>query len=299
MISLKSKIKAFSLLFFLLFSFTYCGQTKQIDNSLVVTIEPQRYFLEQIVGDKFEVTSLTTTGSNPESFDPAPSQMIALNNSKAYFKIGFLGIENTLVEKVKDETKLNIVDCSKNIDIIEEEHHHHDHEEAHSHTHGHAGGDPHYWSSISSAKIILKNMLDAVILLDNENKDFYTENYQKEINKINHTDSIIQSALENSNNKAFIIYHPALSYFAREYNLEQLSIEQDGKNPSPAQLKNLIDEALKKNVQAVFIQQEFDTKNTEVIAKQLNAKTYSINLLTYDWHEEMIKIANTIAGKDE
>lgn len=276
-----------------------CNSKKSEENQLLVTIEPQRYFLEQIVGGNFKVSSLVPSGANPESFDPAPSQMIALSNSEAYFKIGFFGIENTLIDKIKDEAKLKIVDCSNGITIIEGCDHEHHAEHDHGHHHGgHAGGDPHYWSSISSAKAIINNMLEAVCQIDEQNKELYTTNYQKEIARINHTDSIIQSLLDQSSSKAFVIYHPALSYFAQEYNLEQLSIEQDGKSPSPNQLKILIEEAIAKNVKVVFMQQEFDTKNAEIVAEQIGAKIYTINPLSYDWHDEMIKIASYIAGED-
>lgn len=280
------------------FLLSNCSRIATNSDSLSVTIEPQRYFLEQIVGDKFKVTSLVPSGSNPESFDPTPSQMMALDKSKAYFKIGFLGIETSLVDKIKNQSNLQITDCSNRIDIIQDDHQH-DEDIDHDHQHGHDGGDPHYWSSINSAKIILENMYNEICRLDEENKDIYTSNYQAELGRINDTDSIIKSLLDKSNSTAFVIYHPALSYFAKEYNLEQLSIEQDGKNPSPAQLKNLIDEAKNKNVKAVFIQAEYDSKNAEVIANQLGASTYSINLLSYEWHDEMIKIAKAIAGENE
>ena len=78
-----------------------------------------------------------------------------------------------------------------------------------------------------------------------------------------------------------------------------MSIEHEGKNPAPAQLKNLIDQAKEKKVSVVFIQQEFDIKNAEIVAEQIGAKTLSINLLAYDWHDEMVKIAKAIAKQNE
>lgn len=292
MISLVKNIKYLVICVFMSALTLSCVQKETKSNMLSVTIEPQRYFLEKIVGDHFKVTSLVPSGANPESFDPTPSQMMALDKSRVYFKIGFLGIENTLVDKIKQQSELKIVDCSKGIRIIEEEHHHHDEGQQ---NHGHDGGDPHYWSSINSSKVILKNMYEEISLLDADNKEFYTSNYQHELSKINDTDSIIRSLLDQSKSKAFIIYHPALSYFAEEFSLEQLTIEQEGKSPSPAHLKQLIDEAKEKNVKAVFVQAEYDSKNASVIASQIGADTYSINLLSYDWHDEMLKIAKAIA----
>lgn len=276
--------------------FLSCSGNKADSTDLVVTIEPQRYFLEQIAGDKYTVTSLVSQGANPESFDPSPSQMMILSKSKAYFKIGFLGVENTLIEKLKDESKLNIIDCSVGIDIIKQNHRHGNNNH---HLYAHAGGDPHYWNSTVSAKTILTNMLNAMVKLDPENKIIYTNNYQQEIAKISDTDSIIKDILSETESQAFVIYHPSLSYFAREHHLEQLSIEHEGKNPAPAQLKQLIDEAKEKKVKAVFVQQEFDTKNAEIIAREIGAEIYSINLLSYNWHDEMIKIAQAIAQKHE
>ena len=93
----------------------------------------------------------------------------------------------------------------------------------------------------------------------------------------------------------FIIYHPALSYFARDYNLEQFSIEFDGKSPSPAQMKELVDLARSENIQVVLIQQEFDVKNTQVIAQEIGAKSYVINPLALDWEDELIRLAKILS----
>lgn len=298
MISLRNNKLIIAALLLGLTLFFSCGKSKVDSTNLSVTIEPQRYFLEQIVGDNYTVNSLVPQGANPESFDPAPSQMMLLSQSKAYFKIGFLGIENTLIDKIKYDNNLNIIDCSVGITLVDHEcseDHDHNHDGEHEHSHSHAGGDPHYWSSITSGKIMLENMLNAIISLDPDNKDVYTSNYQAEIAKINDTDSIIKDILSKSECKSFVIYHPSLSYFAQEYGLEQLSIEREGKNPAPTQLKSLIDEARDRGVKAFFIQQEFDAKNAEIIAKEIGAQTYTINLHSYDWHDEMTKIAKAIA----
>lgn len=271
-------------------------------NILSVTIEPQRYFLEQLVGDKYIVNCVVPTGANPESFDLSPTQLMSVNKSLIYFKVGFLGIENTWIKNIGETNPdIRFIDSSIGIPLIEEGHADCGHEEEH-HSHGgeHAGGvDPHTWSSPATARIMVKNMFDAVVKSDSVNKDFYTANYNKLITEINHTDSIIKTYIDNAACKSFIIYHPALSYFAQEYRLEQLTVENDGKSPSPSYMKDLIDKAKEEGVKAVFIQQEFDPKNTETVAAALNVKPVSVNLLSYNWSEEMIKIARVIAGKHE
>lgn len=254
---------------------------------LSVTIEPQKYFLEQLVGDKYTVNSLVPAGANPETFDPVPSQLISVSKSKIFFTLGSLSIENVLVEKIKENNpNILFVNCSDNISLIEDDSHHNC--DASS---PHHGGDPHIWSSPSTAKIIIRNMYDSLLSFDEENRSYYENRYNKLIRVVDSTDMEIKNHLEKVLHKDFIIYHPALSYYAQEYGLKQYVIEQDGKNPTPKQLANLIDAAKEKQIEVVFVQQEYDTKNAETIAKAINARIVPINLLNYHWSDEMINIA--------
>lgn len=264
---------------------------------LAVTIDPQKYFLETITGNHYKVECIVPSGSNPESADFTPSQMMNLDKSVVYFKIGYLGIENALIEKVsKSNNNLKVINCSHGIQPIGDAHIHHDGDKhSHDHAHGHVGGDPHTWSSVKSARIIADNMYKTLIGIDKKNEVDYTSNYNKLLAEFNETDSIIKSYLKNAPSKSFIIYHPALSYFAEEYGLTQYSIEHEGKNPSPSQLKELVDKAKQEGIKVVFIQREFDTKNAQTIAEAIGGKTIPINLLSYYWSEEMIKIAKALA----
>ena len=185
-------------------------------------------------------------------------------------------------------------------DEDEHEHHHHDHEDGETcscghHHHHHGGVDPHIWSSIAGAKAIAWNTLNAFIALDPDNTDYFWQNYNKLSDEIDKTDAEIKKLLDPLTDRTFIIYHPALTYFANEFNLTQLCIEMDGKEPSPAQLKQLVETARANNARVVFIQQEFDQKNAELIAGETGCKLTVINPLAYDWSKEMIHIAKALA----
>lgn len=108
------------------------------------------------------------------------------------------------------------------------------------------------------------------------------------------TDEKILACLEKGE-KSFLIYHPALSYFARDYGLTQISIEEGGKEPSPAQLKALINRCREQHVQVVFVQKEFDTRNAEMIAQELDVPIVTINPLSYRWEEEMLHVARALS----
>lgn len=265
---------------------------------LTVTIEPQRYFLDHIVGDAFTINTLVPPGTSPETYEPAPSVMVDMANSNIYFMVGDLGFEDAWSKRLAENNPgVRIVNCSEGIERMEGECHDHDHAHGHTHDHSHSGADPHVWSSPLASKIIARNMLDAVVEIDPDNADTYRANYEQLIGKIERTDSLIRDLLSIAPSKSFIIYHPALGYFARDYGLQQHSMEFEGKNPSPAQIRVLVDLAKKEQINTVFIQREFDTKNASVIAGEIGAEIFEIDPLRYEWDDELLKIASIIARK--
>ena len=272
------------------------GGDKRADERIVsVTIEPQRYFAEKIAGDKFKINCVVPAGQSPETYDPTPQQMVQVGKSQGYLRIGSIGFEQAWMDNIRNNNPgLKVFDLSEGIDLLkspeeEEEHDHHHH-------HHHPGGvDPHTWSSISGAKVIAKNTLDAFVSLDSENKEYYQANYEQLTKEIEETEKTVSGLLRSLDNKTFIIYHPALTYLANEYGLTQLCIEMDGKEPSPAQLKELVETAREHNAKVVFIQREFDQKNAELIAKETGCRLIPINPLDYDWGKEMIHIAKSLA----
>lgn len=281
--------------------------TKQANETVVtVTIEPQRYFAEKIAGDKFKINCVVPAGQSPETYDPTPQQMIQIGRSIAYLRIGPIGFEQAWMDKIRENNpKLQVFDTSEGMNLLTDtegddhahEHGTHDHdahagEEAHHH---HGGVDPHIWSSIAGAKAVAWNTLNAFIALDPDNTEYFWQNYNKLVDEIDKTNTEIKQLLAPLTDRTFIIYHPALTYFANEFNLTQLCIEMDGKEPSPAQLKRLVETARANNARVVFIQQEFDQKNAELIAKETGCKLTVINPLAYDWTKEMIHIAKALA----
>ena len=268
-----------------------CSNKVPQENIITVTIEPQRYFAEQLADSLFQIECMVPTGTSPETYDPAPAQIAKLARSKAYFCIGYIGFEEAWIEKLQENyPEMPFFDNSRGVPLIEFGHFHGDHFHA-------TGADPHIWSSPKTARLIAQNMYTALVMIDPENTDFYAGNLKKLLEKIDAIDEKVTQILQNSSQKAFIIYHPALSYFARDYGLTQYSVEEDGKEPSPEQLKSLIEAAKEKGVKTVFIQQEFDKKNAELIAKETGCKLIAINPLSYNWEEETLNIAQALSDE--
>lgn len=263
---------------------------------ITVTLEPLRYLTEAIAGDRFTVVSMIPKGTSPETYDPTPQQLVELARSKAYFRIGYIGFEQTWTDKLTDNAPhLQFFDMSQGVDLIYDNthvHHHTANEKEHQHA---IGVEPHIWNSAVNAQIIAGNILSAIRNIDKGNEDFYLERYNTLCRKIEHTDSLIRQTLATPGaDHAFMIYHPALSYFARDYGLHQIPIEAGGKEPSPAHLKALIDTCSSENVHVIFVQPEFDRRNAELIAQQTGTRVVDINPLSYDWETEMLNIAQAL-----
>ena len=168
-----------------------CGDKRADERIVSVTIEPQRYFAEKIAGDKFKINCVVPAGQSPETYDPTPQQMVQVGKSQGYLRIGSIGFEQAWMDNIRNNNPgLKVFDLSEGIDLLkspeeEEEHDHHHH-------HHHPGGvDPHTWSSISGAKVIAKNTLDAFVSLDPENKEYYQANYEQLTKEIGETEKTV------------------------------------------------------------------------------------------------------------
>lgn len=267
-----------------------CGSKQQQTGkpTLTVTLEPLRYFTEAIAGDKFDVTSMVPKGSSPETYDPTPQQLVNLDKSTAYLRIGYIGFEQTWMDKLVSNTPhLKVFDTSKGIDPIRAEGHRHG-------DHFHEGGvEPHIWNSARNASVIADNIYAALCELDEANAPYYKERLDSVQQVIAQTDKEVRQLLQNADT-TFLIYHPALSYFARDYGLKQISIEEGGKEPSPTHLKELIETCRRDHAHIIFVQQEFDTRNAKLIADEVGLTVVPINPLSYEWQEEMINVAKAL-----
>ena len=280
------------------------GEEKRTEHSddkpiITVSIEPLRYFTEAIAGDHFNVVSMVPKGSSPETYDPTPTQLMSLSQSTAYLRIGFIGFEQMWMDRLTDNAPhLQVFDTSHGIDLILQEGLH---EEPYADKpyHIHSGPEPHVWNSPANARIIAANVFKALCILDHPHRDEYLTRYDSLCTIIDRTDSLCREILAQPEaDHAFMIYHPALSYFARDYDLLQLPIEAGGKEPSPAHLKELVELCKEEDIHVIFVQPEFDRRNAELIARQTGTRVADINPLAYDWEAEMLRTAKELAKEN-
>ena len=82
--------------------------------------------------------------------------------------------------------------------------------------------------------------------------------------------------------KAFIVYHPALTYYARDYGIRQEAVETDGKEPSAKRLAELIRMAREEGIHKIFYQKQFPVSVVETIARDIDARAVEFDPLRED-----------------
>lgn len=259
---------------------------------LTVSIIPQKFLAEFIAGDKFDVQAMLPTGSNHETYEPAPRDMEKISASDLYLALGALDFELTWLDRFKSSNpKMQVINTSQGI-VMLSGHNHGDEDNTEHKSHG---TDPHTWLSPSCMKIQAANICTALSASDTANSSFYFQNLQRFNALADSADRIIRQKLAGVQGKSFLIFHPALAYFARDYNLKQISIEQEGKEPSPAYLAELIKTARAQGIKTILISKEFDTRNAEAIAREINGKVVVFDPMALNWAENIIKLADLIA----
>ena len=269
--------------------FISCGRngSDQGNKIITVSIAPFKYFVEEIAGNDFTVNIMVPAGADPHTYEPFPEQINKLRKSAGYISNGYLGFEmNWLDRFYETNPAMKKLSLGDGIDPLASEHHH---------AGGHLeGADPHYWVSPRCALVIAESVEKFLSELNPLRKQKYETNYQLLISKIQEVDAKAKELFSQLSSKDFMIYHPNLAYIARDYGLEEIPVEFEGKEPTPFRMKELIDRARKDNLKTIFVQVEYDTKNAKAIAGEIGAKIILIDPLSENWQKSTMDIINAL-----
>ena len=246
---------------------------------IAVSITPQSEFVENIGKERVITITMIPIGSS-HNYDPCPKQLEDLSKAKIYMMLNSgEPFEEKYIQTFQQlNSKMKIIDCSKNLPLIIIN----------------GKKDPHVWMSPKMVILMVRNIYDGLISIDPTNYKYYTLNKDIYIFKLENLDKQIEQILSSKNNRSFIVYHPAWSYFARDYNLNQISIESGGKEPTPQTMEELIINAKKSNIKIIFVQEQINKKVAESIAKEINGSIVSLNPMAKNYIENMEYMAKII-----
>lgn len=268
-----------------------CGGTENKDagqKTIAVSIEPLRQIVEQIGGDDYTVETILDKGANPETFEPSLSRRATADKSEVFFMLGAFPFEGRLSDSASGKTR--VADVSENIERIYGTHSHHGHDESCEHE-----ADPHTWTSAKNALIIVRNVAKVLSEINPLHKKLYEDRRDSMISLIDSLDRQIESKLTVSPTRSFAIWHPSLSYLARDYGLKQIAVGQENKEISPRRVKAIIDQVKKENIKVFFFQKEFDSRQAITINESMGTRLVQVDPLAYDWISQLETIADELS----
>lgn len=310
MIRLKKKIGSFLAILAIL-AMVACGNNSSKSQSskvIAVTIPPLQGLVAEIVGADYHIECLLPSGSSPETYSPTARQITALSNAEFIFAVGTMPFEEELTERVKNQQN-NIIITSAGIELLTTscEHHHkeeshaegknHSHDHLSTHSHHHHSSDPHVWLAPDELQVIVDNIASEIITAHPDSTK-YIANYEQLKAKLEARKLHYAELLKNAP-KSFLIYHPALGYLAEDYGLEQISLENEGKSPTPSALANIVDKVESEGLSVVLYQQEYPLDVVKPIAEILGVNVMEINPLSKDIIAELDKIVITLTNSYE
>ncbi|NMB12785.1 MAG: zinc ABC transporter solute-binding protein [Firmicutes bacterium] len=263
--------------------------------SVFVSILPQKYLVERIAGDSVRVSVMVRPGADPVTYEPSPRQMAELAEAQAYFRIG-VPFEEAWLGRIRQiHPHLTVIDTREGIKLRPITGHVHD-SEASDRGSVEMIMDPHTWLSPVLAKRQAETIYKTLTVLDPTGKEDYECNYQLLIRDLDSTDQEIRSILDSVRGRKFMVFHPAWGYFADEYDLEQVPIEVEGKEPSAKELAQTIDQARRDGIKVIFVQSQFNTKPAETIARAVGGRIVQLDPLAEDYLANLVTMAKAIAA---
>lgn len=307
------KFRLLTILLCLLFVLSGCSsrpaaETKAPKPTVAVSIVPQASWVQAIAGDLVDVVTMIPPGKSAETYTPTPQQMTQLSKAALYFAMQVPAETASILPKVPDlNPKIRIVDLAAATRAVyperelEEHSHDHDHdhdhkhEQSHGHAHTHDGRDPHIWLSPKRAMTMVQITAAELAAFDPQNKAVYEKNAQAYLAKLGELDQKIQGLLKDSKNKTFLIYHPALGYFADDYGLHMLALEAEGKDATPQALQKTIAFAKQAQFKTILYEEEMDSRQVKSFAAEIGGITQKISPFASDYIAGMEHIARIIA----
>lgn len=255
---------------------------------VVVSIAPQKFIVDRIAGNLVDVMVMIPPGTSPHVYDPTPRQMVEVGKSDVYFFIGNLGFEVAWYYSIKDAyPQLTLVNLNDDLDLIAGE-------ETDHGDHTHVGFNPHTWMSPKSALLMGKRIKQVLAEKYPALHNQLSQNLAAFEEEMKQIDKEVVSLLSDLPHRTFMIFHPSLTYFARDYDLTELSIEFEGKEPAPSQLRQSIDKAKSAGVKVIFVQKEFDTENAKIIASEIGARIVGIDPLSENWNGNLMQLVHEL-----
>lgn len=260
-----------------LFGFAAPAPAGQSKLHVFVSIPPQKFFVERIGGERVEVSVMLEPGHAPETYEPPPRKIAALQSARLYILMNVpfeRGWRDVLpaegAQFTVTDSGLPTADPS-------------DHD------------DPHAWVAPQDARRIAGVILEALLSADPPGADTYRARHEDLLVELAALEHEVRERLAHPRTRYFIVSHASLGRFAEAFGLEQIALEEGGKEAGPRRLAAIIDLARRERIRTVFVQSQYRSGAARTLARELGADVVEIDPLAEDYVAGMRAIAGAVA----
>ncbi|MCA1032484.1 zinc ABC transporter substrate-binding protein [Bacillus timonensis] len=277
--------------------FTGCSKEDNTDKQqldlihVYTTIYPLEDFTKKIGGEYVDVKSVFPPGADAHSFEPTPKMMtkIAESDLFIYSGGGIEGFAHATVEALKNE-QVKMIEASQGIQFLthsddhaheHEDEHESEHEDEHTEEENLEDKDPHVWLDPIHSITLAENIKNALIEIKPSAKETFEANFLTLKNELETLDKEFSLVINAASKKEILVAHAAYGYWEERYGLEQIPVSgiSPTDEPSQRELQALIDLAKEHNITYIIFEQNTSSKLSEIIQKQLGAKTLTLHNL--------------------
>ena len=253
--------------------------------TVAVTIAPQAGFVREVAGDLVNIVTMMPPGANHETFSPPPQDMEKLSTAALYLAMGLPPERAGLLPKLAEMNRdMRIVDVQMEVARIYPARYFAPNDQ-----------DPHIWLSPKRAIEMVRLTAQELSRIDPPNSGTYAANAERYIARIQAADQEIQASFKTLWNRMFIVYHPAFGYFAEDYNLTMVALEEEGKEADPRRFREVIDMAKEKGIKVIFYQEDIDGRQSRTFAEELGGQAEKVSPMATDYVENLLRMARTFA----
>ena len=255
--------------------------------SIVATNFPAYDFARAVAGDKADIKLLIKPGAETHDFEPTPSDIIDIKNSKFFVYTG--GESDEWIEDILsdiDIEKTKLIKMMDSVEVVEEEtvegmEHEHEHEHEHEEDEEEIEYDEHVWTSLKNAQKIVNRIKDELVQISPEHKDDFEKNAEEYNKKLNKLDKEFEEIVENGNRKVVIFGDRfPLRYFVEDYGLKYFAAFSGCSEQTEASSKTiafLVDKVKSEKIPVVLKIEMSNGNIARTIAKETGAKVLTFN----------------------
>ena len=234
-------------------------------------MSPITNLIQNVGGDRIDVTGIIPEGTNSHTFEPAPSDAKVLADADIVFINGL-----HLEEPTKDLAEANVREGVPIVQLGEETIAPDEYIYDFSFPKENGDPNPHLWTDPLYAKRYAEIISEQLSKLDPRNASYYRANDDKLVTRIDHLDELVRQVTESvpPENRKLLTYHDSFPYFAREYGWTIIGAIQpsDFADPTPSEVARLIDQIKAEHVPAIFGSEVFSSPVLQQIAAETGAR---------------------------